>query len=104
MYEPYQTPRSDSLNAVPPREYLHVLYGTLSSAVVVIILVFWEPGTQSENLQMLFTGAICCLISGGLLLCFHKLRWFLAVLIGPPVTLILIFLAVMVAWYFGIML
>jgi len=100
--DPYKAPSSLPLEELPPRSYLHAIVGAASGFAVMLVIIFGELPVPPDYLQMMFVAATCSVAAGVLLLLFRNLRWFVGMFLGPPITLAIVVVTVLVAQQFGI--
>jgi hypothetical protein len=102
MSNPYQAPSSESREDLPARTFMHCVVGAVSGFIAVYVIVFGTSAIQIDELPTLSVMAICSIVTGGLLRLLRNLKLLLAMLAGPPITIVTFFATVLVADQFGV--
>ena len=103
MADPYEAPSAELREDLPPRRYLHPIIGAMSGLVAALALIFTPPYPPHyvQSLLLVIAGSVA---TGAFLLLFRNLRWYFALLAGPPITIAVVFIGALVALQFGLVL
>jgi len=104
MVDPYQPPIADLRENLPTRAYSHTILAAISNFVAMAVANYVPAvnGVQISEGKVLLEATLTSVATAILFLSVRRLRWYVAILVGPIVGFSLLFGAFVVIGFLGI--